>query len=220
VTSETHVVSCARTTHAPEPPIVGVTKREVTVTDAIHVAAAPHWPSWLRVRLGRLLGHPLLLLLVGAYISALIVPPFTQRWQTHQRQLDVQAMLTSEMTKQTSAFLTACRLALDDSKYREAHLDDAWRQWETDSAVSRAKLRAYYPRREDLVQEWKALDQAVIGFHMLATGSSEFGRVHIEDALNVELPKNDLALRHDALAAIERAEDELVWRVLKTAPRV
>lgn len=188
--------------------------------EASPIAAAPDRPQSLIATLGRVLGHPLLLLLVGALLSALIVPVFTQRWQDHQRELDVQTGLVSQMTEAATQFMVASRIAMSDkSSVGEPRIRQAWRRWKTDSAVIRAKLRAYYPR-DDISREWESFDQAVIGFYVFATGHEYDGLESIESALNVQVPETEQLPWFEANAVIERAQDRLVSRVLRTTPKV
>jgi hypothetical protein len=88
------------------------------VNRAAAFAAAQKGFRTLSGTLSRLLSHPLTLVLVAGGISALIVPMLTQRWQDHQRQLDVQTALVSQMTQAATEFVVASRLRIGDRSAR------------------------------------------------------------------------------------------------------
>ena len=181
--------------------------------------------------LGRLLSHPLILILIGGAISALIVPMITQRWQNHQRELDVQAELVSDMTRRTSEHVAAVVLADRDApKYRNRRLEQARARWIIDSAVVRARLRAYYPG-DELVAKWERFSDAMFGFIDLAAcpdgnrypSCEEDVAQDLLAELPVDGPVPDIKLQPAwfvATESIEQAEDELISRVLTTTPRV
>jgi hypothetical protein len=115
---------------------------------------------------------------------------FTQRWQDHQRELDVQTELVSQITKASTQFLVASRLAVfDHSSSSVRRLTAAWRRWRTDSAVIRAKLCAYY--HEDLVRQRESFDRAVVGFYNLAGSTPKLGLDMIQSELHVRIPTGD-----------------------------
>jgi hypothetical protein len=178
----------------------------------------------------RLLSHPLILILIGGVISALIVPMITQRWQNHQRELDVQAELVSDMTRRSSEFVSAVILADRDApKYRHSRLEQARRRWIIDSAVIRAKLRAYYPG-DELVAKWKRFGDAMFIFIGLAEcpdvgypSCTDDSAIDLLSELEVPLPAlrvMGVANWPLAIGGIEQAQDELISRVLTTTPRV
>jgi hypothetical protein len=132
-----------------------------------------------RATAGRILSHPLLLLSLGALISTLIVPSLTQRWQDHQRALDVQTALVADISEASETFLQRLFIV----KYRARALreplapsfsdkspsqqerefvaalsaaDTAMEKWNVRAAVIGARLRAYYPRTS-LQRDWQQL---------------------------------------------------------------
>jgi hypothetical protein len=66
----------------------------------------------------------------------------------------------------------------------ERRITQAWRRWKVDSAIIRAKLRAYYPH-DDIAREWEQFDLALIGFYRIALGYRKDGVGMIESALNM-----------------------------------
>jgi hypothetical protein len=61
-------------------------------------------------RLGKVLSHPLTLLLTGAVVTSLVVPAITRGWQDHQKALAVKSELVEDMTAKTSRFLARSSL--------------------------------------------------------------------------------------------------------------
>jgi hypothetical protein len=180
--------------------------------------------------LSRLLSHPLILILIGGAISALIVPMITQRWQNHQRELDVQAELVSDMTRRTSEHVAAVILADRDAlKHRNRRLERARARWIIDSAVVRARLRAYYPG-DELVARWERFSDAMFILIGLAEcpdvgypSCDQDSALDLLAELPVDGPVPDARLQPGwfvATESIEQAEDELISRVLTTTPRV
>jgi hypothetical protein len=96
---------------------------------------------------GKALAHPLILLLVGAAISAFVVPFWSQRSQDHQRALDVQTTLVSDLAGASTEFLTKLSAAGFETKVRQKpapSVAPAWERWQVKRAVIGAKLTAYY----------------------------------------------------------------------------
>ncbi len=110
-----------------------------------------HW-SWL--------AHPLLLLLVGALVTAgitgLVVPSITRGWQNHDTALKIRSDLVARMGTSVSAFLAAAEAdAVSTANDRQKDLDRAYREWEVDSAEIDSQMLAYFPRAEaDAGNRW------------------------------------------------------------------
>jgi hypothetical protein len=120
------------------------------------------------------------LLLVGATFSALLVPAFTQRWQDHQRALNVQTALVADTTEASETMLQRLfevkftartnhipgtpsfsdKLPLEqDQANREAvrAAETATQKWNVRAAVIGARLRAYYPAAAPVQDAWRKL---------------------------------------------------------------
>jgi hypothetical protein len=165
--------------------------------------------------LRRVLVHPLLLLVVGGLISALLATTLTQRWQEQQRALDVQTTLVAEMTEASENMLLALARGRDeiaDSNVNPPHpkvsasgftkrtpaaasaiakLDGAQREWLVRHAVIGSRLRAYY-RGGSIPAEWDQLDHQLEDLYdatlLLAAPSADDDEEHaVADRLSKRL---------------------------------
>jgi len=46
-----------------------------------------------------LLSHPLFLLVIGAIISSIIIPVYTNQWQNYQKELEIKSKLAEEISR-------------------------------------------------------------------------------------------------------------------------
>jgi hypothetical protein len=58
-----------------------------------------------------LLVHPLLLLIVGALLSSWLIPSITQRWQNHQKELEIKTNLASQISESVTGITMAVQFA-------------------------------------------------------------------------------------------------------------
>lgn len=118
----------------------------------------------MSVQLNESLSHPLVLLLVGALISSVLVPSITRRWQDHLRELEFKSELVTEMVEKSTQFLTAVQIAHVAS---EPHgVNDAYRQWQIDSAVILSRLRTHYPQ-QDVADGWSEFSFLAVDLYAL-----------------------------------------------------
>lgn len=167
-----------------------------------------------------LLKHPLTVLLVGALISGLLIPAFTQRWQNHRKALEIKTELVSDLSKSIMGIVMATQFAHVGAKSQEqADFDQAYRDWEIESAVIGTKLQAYFPNTT-IPTQWKAFSALVTDFYALEgiAGGERFrcaadlaGRLGV--ASSYQGDQDWLALRNGIL---ER-KSALIQQVLKTA---
>lgn len=114
-----------------------------------------------------LLQHPLTVLLVGALLSGLLIPAFTQRWQNHQKALEIKTQLVSDLSKSIMGMVMATQFAHIGAKsQKQADFDQAYRDWEIESAVIGTKLQAYFPDTT-IPSEWTAFSALVTDFYAL-----------------------------------------------------
>jgi hypothetical protein len=191
--------------------------------------AAPAGHHAYAVAMG-VLRHPLTLLIVGAAISALIVPMFTQRWQDHQRALDVQTALVSDMTKAGAAYeqdvdYTHFRLGKSSGATNHAYwirkLDALQRGWEIKREVIRARLLAYYGEGS-VSAAWDRLTGADLWLYSAAAGGSS-ARVASPFMSHLIGKKVDLTEEEgwvNAMVSVAKLRDKAVKSVLDTTPSV
>jgi hypothetical protein len=60
----------------------------------------------LGVRIREILAHPLVLLIVGAWLSGLLIPHFTQGWQDREKALEIRTGLVSAMSEDATKMMT------------------------------------------------------------------------------------------------------------------
>lgn len=178
-------------------------------------------------RLPGVLGHPLVLLLIGGAISALVVPTLTQRWQDHQRQLDIQEALVSDVTASSTSFVIALEFAYLAPRAESGGakaLNAAYRQWQIKSAVTEARLRAYYPSGP-IVREFMDYSSALLlVWSAHANRQPDAGLSDVARVLHEQPPSGHESDPTLAFIAVESrlfsARDALVKRILSTLPRV
>jgi len=113
--------------------------------------------------MGKALGHPLVLLVVGAVLSGLLVPQLTQRWQDQRKALEIKAELVERVTRAVSDIFTATQFAqVGATSQSQADLDAAYRAWQRDKAVLTSLLGAYFrnPSVDDAWRRVRALATA------------------------------------------------------------
>ena len=113
------------------------------------------------------LAHPLLLLIIGALISALLVPWLTQRWQNHQKKLELKSDLVSQISESVVNIVMAVLYAVLGTKsLTPEKYDEAFRDWQIRQAVIGSQIRAYFPR--EIGDEWGAYSKIVTNFYELS----------------------------------------------------
>jgi hypothetical protein len=113
------------------------------------------------------------LLLLGATISGLLIPSITQRWQNHQKELDVKSRLVGETSAALATFRGAVqRIELGGGQRGLHDLDAAYANWGVKSAVIRSELEAYFPHKKKLLAAWDDLDTGVTGAYYVLKNPS------------------------------------------------
>jgi len=127
-----------------------------------------------RTNLGTWLANPLLVTVVAALLGSWLLPQVTRKWQDHQKALEIQTGLVSEMSESasnavaTSRFIAAGLVAKSSSDPRaeQRAWNDGYREWTTASASIGAKLRAYFGAA--VGSEWQMFTYAVTDFVLLS----------------------------------------------------
>jgi hypothetical protein len=110
------------------------------------------WPSALR----SLLGHPLVLLLVGALLTSILVPSCTRDWQHYEKELEIKRELVRDVSETTGTFLQALSTAQVRSGSaarfpRVGPPDYAGKlvdRWKVDGEVLGSEIQLYFPESE------------------------------------------------------------------------
>lgn len=132
-------------------------------------------PSHIRLR--EILAHPLVLLIVGAWLSGLLIPRLTQGWQDREKALEIRTQLVSAMSEDATHMMTSIQ---EVRRHPRATIDrDAFSrgftQWSADSAVIGAKIQAYFPRTT-LPADWGNLSGAIGEFYAIQMGQIDGAR--------------------------------------------
>jgi hypothetical protein len=95
--------------------------------------------------LGRVLGHPLTLLLLGAALSGLLVPWVARGWQDQRKALEVKAALAERLTRAVVEIATAVQFVLvRAASQSQEDFDQAYRTWQLEKSVLTSLLGAYF----------------------------------------------------------------------------
>jgi hypothetical protein len=143
-----------------------------------------------------ILSHPLSLLLVGAVVSGLLVPTFTNRWQLHQKGVEIRIDLVRRISKNVMGIMTLIESAKSSESFKELELDKELRNFKVDSAVIGTELESYFPN-EKIADKWNGLRDEIREFYgqheKIVTNSHA-------DIGNIEYKRNDiLQNKHDII---------------------
>lgn len=115
---------------------------------------------------------PVLMVLLGAAVSAWLVPAFTRQWQDRQKEREIKVALVSEIGDSTSdvlvtsQFVASQALTNGQAEYNRVSLD-----WAQRSAQVEAKLGAYFPGQA-LADDWRKYSIVVENDLYLLTGET------------------------------------------------
>jgi hypothetical protein len=166
------------------------------------------------------LAHPLLVLLVGAVLTGMLIPALTRRWQNRQKALELKTELVGEISESITEMVMAVQFVhLGATSMDQQRFDEAYREWETKSAVIGTKLRAYFPETA-IPAEWTEFSEIVTDFYALEGVSDENRRseyfLTINDKLSALLDtQHERAGDWGALKeGISKKKAELIQKVL------
>ncbi|MGZ6691229.1 MAG: hypothetical protein ACXVHQ_27675 [Solirubrobacteraceae bacterium] len=203
-------------------------------------AGCSSWQSELR----SWLSNPLLVAVVAALLGSLLIPSITRKWQNHQKALEIQTGLVSEMSQSVSSAVASSRFIAAGLVARSSQApgaeqqawNDLYREWTTSGASIGAKLRAYFGAT--VASEWQSFNYALTDFVALSAragpGSARQAQVAEIYAYRKRLPGVRLSTAQwrqlaqsrgdagfqNAYAELARGflarQDELVQRVLSS----
>ncbi len=175
--------------------------------------------------------------MVAALLGSWLLPQITRQWQDHQKALEIQTGLVSDMSTAVSSAVATSRFVaagLVAGPGEQQAWNNAYRDWTTRSAAIGAKLRAYVG--SDVGGEWQSFGYAVTDYVLLSAqpkaGSGRVAQVAEIYGYRDRLPGTQLSrsdwttlaatrsgsVFQDAYAALGRGllarQDELVERVL------
>jgi hypothetical protein len=111
---------------------------------------------------------------VAALLGSWLLPQITRQWQDHQKALEIQTGLVSQMSESVSSavatgrFIAAGLVAQSsaDPRVEQRAWNEGYRQWTTAGASIGAKLRAYLGSR--VSSEWRSFTYVVTDFFLLS----------------------------------------------------
>lgn len=109
-----------------------------------------------------ILSHPLSLLLIGAAISGLLIPFFTNRWQIHQKGLEIRINLVGRISQTVMGMITAIESIVEGVPLSE--IDKEYRRLKVKGAVIWAELESYFPN-QDVGMLWYNLTKDIECFY-------------------------------------------------------
>jgi hypothetical protein len=135
-----------------------------------HAGSAASWHSELRAWLS----SPLLVAVVAALLGSLLIPSITRNWQNHQKALEIQTGLVSDMSQAVSSAVANSRFIaaglVARSSTRSGAEQQAWnnvyRDWTTSGATIGAKIRAYFG--PSVASDWQAFTYALADYVALS----------------------------------------------------
>jgi hypothetical protein len=111
---------------------------------------------------------PVAVLLLGALVSGLLIPGLTRRRDDHRKALEIKTGLVEEISESVMRFMMAIQFAeLGSSAQTQDKFDEAYREWETESAVIGAKFGAYL-HEGNLSADWAAFCKRLTRFYALS----------------------------------------------------
>lgn len=110
---------------------------------------------------------PVAVLLLGALVSGLLIPELTRRRDDHRKALEIKTELVEEISESVMRFVMAVQfVVLGSASQTQEKYDEAYRAWETESAVIATKLAAYF-RQSNIAGDWSAFAERVTRFYAL-----------------------------------------------------
>jgi hypothetical protein len=134
------------------------------------------WLSALR----SILGHPFLLLLVGALLTSILVPSCTRNWQQYEKELEIKRELVQDISRSTGTFqqalktvqVTSLPVGKSGGEYAGRLVD----RWEVEGQVLASEIQLYFPNT-GLSERWLRFASAAReAYGLFAVGYDRFGR--------------------------------------------
>jgi hypothetical protein len=87
----------------------------------------------------------LVLLALGAVVSVSLVPYFANRWQLHQKGLEIKVDLVRRISKNVMRIMTLIESVEKADDLKELELDKEIRNFKVDNNAIGTELESYYP---------------------------------------------------------------------------
>jgi hypothetical protein len=118
------------------------------------------------VSIAEILSHPLSLLLIGAIVSGLLIPYFTNRWQRHQKGLEIRIDLVRRISRTIMSIMTMIDspLKTESSEKLVEDLHKEIREFQVDRGIIGTELHGYFPSEdcpENIGDKWDRLGDCI-----------------------------------------------------------
>jgi hypothetical protein len=115
-----------------------------------------------------LLSHPLFLLIIGAVISSIIIPVYSNQWQNYQKELEIKSKLAEDISTSISNKIINSRLVQvsgysDNIDYTQSAID-----WEISKARISSIIGTYFVDPY-VKKQWDELSFLITEFSVLET---------------------------------------------------
>ena len=128
------------------------------------------WQSELR----SWLSNPLLVAIVAALLGSLLIPSVTRKWQNHQKALEIQTGLVSEMGQSVSSAVASSRFiaagliarSSSDPRVEQRAWNGLYQTWTTSGASIGARLRAYFGGK--VASDWQSFSYVLTDYVALS----------------------------------------------------
>jgi hypothetical protein len=116
----------------------------------------------------RCLSNAAVILILGAFITGLLVPHITMTWQNGQKALDLKTTLVTQLSDSATKIIVTTQLAElgTTTSSTQSDLTAAYKDWAIESAALGSELRAYYPNTS-IGDDWGAYANVVTNFYAL-----------------------------------------------------
>jgi hypothetical protein len=134
-----------------------------------------------------ILSHPFIVLIAGAILTGLLLPFLTNRWQSRQKDLELQLQLKLDLLKRINQSVTQTIMSsisawsilsatsngeLRDKEQQERN--SMYRKWEISSAEIESDIETYFPNT-DMGKRWYEYSEVLSAFYFLTIMTSTPG---------------------------------------------
>jgi hypothetical protein len=116
----------------------------------------------------------LLVAIVAALLGSLLIPSVTRKWQNHQKALEIQTGLVSEMGQSVSSAVASSRFiaagliarSSSDPRVEQRAWNGLYQTWTTSGASIGARLRAYFGGK--VASDWQSFSYVLTDYVALS----------------------------------------------------
>ncbi len=110
-----------------------------------------------------LFSHPFILLILGAIISSIVIPQYTNQWQNYQKEIELKTNLANDINKAISEVTTSAQLVNNPAYVNITNLGSTYKNWEISKTITTSEIATYFTDNH-LIQNWNNLSSVVSRF--------------------------------------------------------